>query len=176
MKVVLSTFCFYSTVVPAVLCKSSQRSGLSALSDAPKKLTRRGWCTVPIAIGMTKYLHRPHVLKTLKASIKIACYHSWWKYKPAYPQAGTNHGVTVEAWGSSPKNPVGGWYGLKKGFGGYFGNYVPPLLEELGLLELEHYPKNNRMKAKWLFLPAGAYKLYTCQLMVHRLTTPYKQE
>lgn len=55
---------------------------------------------------------------------------------------------TVEAWGRSKDNPVGGWYGLKKGFRGRFGMYVPPLLEELGLVELEHNPKNNRVRAK----------------------------
>src|SRR5688500_8839965 len=55
---------------------------------------------------------------------------------------------TVEAWGRSPKNPVGGWYGLKKGLRGRFGVYIPPLMEKLGLAELEHNPKNNRMKAK----------------------------
>ncbi len=54
---------------------------------------------------------------------------------------------TVEAWGRSPKNPVGGWYGLKKGLRGRFGMYLPPLMEALGLCELEHHPKNNRMKA-----------------------------
>lgn len=55
---------------------------------------------------------------------------------------------TVEAWGRSPENPVGGWYGLKKGLRGRFGVYLPPLLEELGLAELEHNPRNNRMRAK----------------------------
>jgi hypothetical protein len=55
---------------------------------------------------------------------------------------------TVEAWGRSPKNPVGGWYGIKKGLRGRFGNYVPPVLETLGLAEVEHNPKNNRMRAK----------------------------
>ena len=54
---------------------------------------------------------------------------------------------TVEAWARSPKNPVGGWYGLKKGFRGRFGMYIPPLMEALGLAEVEHNPKNNRMKA-----------------------------
>ncbi len=54
---------------------------------------------------------------------------------------------TVEAWGRSEKNPLGGWYGLKKGLRGRFGMYLPPLLEELGLAELEHNPKNNRMRA-----------------------------
>jgi hypothetical protein len=55
---------------------------------------------------------------------------------------------TVEAWGRSPKNPVGEWYGLKKGLRGRFGVYVPPLMEVLGLAELTHDPKNNKMKAK----------------------------
>jgi hypothetical protein len=55
---------------------------------------------------------------------------------------------TVEAWGRSEANPVGGWYGLRKGYGGRFGVYLPPLLEELGLAELEHNPRNNRMRAR----------------------------
>jgi hypothetical protein len=54
---------------------------------------------------------------------------------------------TVEAWGRSPGNPVGGWYGLKKGLRGRFGMYVPPLMETLGLAEVEHNPRNNRMRA-----------------------------
>jgi hypothetical protein len=55
---------------------------------------------------------------------------------------------TVEAWGRSKTNPVAGWYGLKKGLRGRFGMYVPPVLEALGLAEVEHNPKGNRMKAK----------------------------
>ena len=58
---------------------------------------------------------------------------------------------TVEAWGRAEDNPVGGWYGLKKGLRGRFANYVPPVLEELGLAEVEHNARNNRMRA----LPAG---------------------
>ena len=54
---------------------------------------------------------------------------------------------TVEAWGRSAQNPVGGWYGLKKGLRGRFGNYVPPVLEKLGLAEVEHNARNNRMRA-----------------------------
>ena len=54
---------------------------------------------------------------------------------------------TVEAWGRSADNPIGGWYGLKKGLRGRFGMYVPPLMEELGLAEVEHNPRNNRMRA-----------------------------
>jgi hypothetical protein len=53
---------------------------------------------------------------------------------------------TVEAWGRSPSIPLGGWYGLKKGLRGRFGVYVPPLMEELGLCELSHEAKANRMR------------------------------
>ena len=55
---------------------------------------------------------------------------------------------SVEAWGRSPTNPVNGWYGLKKGLRGRFGVYVPPVLEVLGLAEVEHNTRNNRMRAK----------------------------
>jgi hypothetical protein len=54
---------------------------------------------------------------------------------------------TVEAWGRSDDNPVGGWYGIKKGLRGRFAKYVPPVLETLGLAEVEHNPRNNRMRA-----------------------------
>jgi Family of unknown function (DUF6855) len=54
---------------------------------------------------------------------------------------------TVETWGRSPENPVGGSYGLKKGLRGRFGNYVPPVLDVLGLAEVEHNARNNRMRA-----------------------------
>jgi hypothetical protein len=60
--------------------------------------------------------------------------------KPAAPG-------TVEAWGRSPDNPVGGFYGLRPGYRGRFGMYLPPLLEHLGLAELTHDPRNNRMRA-----------------------------
>ena len=55
---------------------------------------------------------------------------------------------SVEAWARAEDNPVGGWYGLKKGFRGRFANYVPPLMEHLGLAEVEHNARNNRMRAK----------------------------
>ena len=54
---------------------------------------------------------------------------------------------TVEAWGRDEKNPVGGWYGLRKGYRGRFGMYLPPLLEALGLAELTHDARNNRIRA-----------------------------
>jgi len=61
--------------------------------------------------------------------------------KPAKPG-------TVEAWGRSPTSPVGGWYGRRKGLRGRFGMYIPPLMEALGLAEVEHNPRANRMRAK----------------------------
>ena len=54
---------------------------------------------------------------------------------------------TVEDWGRSNDNPKGGWYGLKKNFRGRFGMYIPPLMEHLSLAEVEHNPRNNRMRA-----------------------------
>jgi hypothetical protein len=55
---------------------------------------------------------------------------------------------SVEAWGRSPDNPVGGWYGLRNGYRGRFGMYLPPLLELLGLAELTHEPRNNSVRAR----------------------------
>jgi len=60
--------------------------------------------------------------------------------KPATPG-------TVETWGRAPDNPVGGFYGLRNGYRGRFGMYLPPLLEELGLAEVTHDARNNRMRA-----------------------------
>jgi hypothetical protein len=65
---------------------------------------------------------------------------------------------TVEAWGRSEKNPVGGWYGLKKGLRGRFGMYVPPLMEKLGLAELTHEAKGNKMRVQSNFYLHGKRK------------------
>ena len=66
--------------------------------------------------------------------------------RPADEQKGAVDG-NVEAWGRSPDNLADGWYGLRKGYRGRFGMYLPPLLEALGLAELEHNPRNNRVRA-----------------------------
>jgi hypothetical protein len=60
--------------------------------------------------------------------------------KPAKPG-------TLEAWARAADNPVGGWYGTRNGYRGRFAMYIPPLLERLGLVELEHNPRNNRVRA-----------------------------
>ncbi len=79
--------------------------------------------------------------------------HAWLKKKGDWvPLGGADEQKpaaegTVEAWGRDAKNPVGGWYGMKKGLRGRFGVYGPPRLEALGLAEVEHNAKNNRMRA-----------------------------
>ena len=95
-------------------------------------------------VGTTQLRYHLSAIEDLHAMLKK---HGDWmllgsadEQKPAAP-------YTVEAWGRSEGNPVGGWYGLKKGLRGRFGMYMPPLLEALGLAELEHNPKNNRMRA-----------------------------
>jgi hypothetical protein len=98
-------------------------------------------CTV----GKTILHYDAKCLDDLHAMLKK--HGDWMELGSADEQKPAKEG-TVEAWGRSIKNPVGGWYGLKKGFRGRFGMYIPPLMEALGLAEVEHNPKNNRMKAK----------------------------
>jgi hypothetical protein len=98
-------------------------------------------CTV----GKTVLLYDAKSLTDLHNMLKT--HGDWMELGSADEQKPVKEG-TVEAWGRSENNPVGGWYGLKKGLRGRFGMYIPPLMEELGLVELEHNPKNNRMRAK----------------------------
>ena len=95
-------------------------------------------------VGKTTLLYDTKCLTDLHTMLKK--HTDWMDLGGADEQKEAKEG-TVESWGRSTKNPVGGWYGLKKGFRGRFGMYVPPLLEALGLAEVEHNPKNNRMKA-----------------------------
>ncbi|MEI6230475.1 MAG: DUF6855 family protein [Actinomycetes bacterium] len=97
-------------------------------------------CTV----GKTVLLYDARCLDDLKAL--LVTHGDWIELGSADEQKPARDG-TVEAWGRSPDNPIGGWYGLKKGLRGRFGMYVPPLMEELGLAEVEHQPRNNRMRA-----------------------------
>ena len=97
-------------------------------------------CTV----GKTVLLYDARCVDDLHAMLKK--HGDWMELGGADEQKPAKEG-TVEKWGRSPKNPVKGWYGLKKGLRGRFGVYLPPLMEALGLCELEHNPKNNRMRA-----------------------------
>lgn len=94
-------------------------------------------------MGTTKLTYLARAIDDLHAMLKK--HGDWMLLGSADEQKPAAEG-TVEAWGSSPKNPVGGW--CTKGFRGRFGMYLPPLLEALGKAELEHNPKNNRMRAK----------------------------
>ena len=95
--------------------------------------------------GGTELRYHLRCIEDLHALLKA--HGDWMDLGNADEQKETKAG-TVEAWGRSPDNPVGGWYGIKKGLRGRFGNYVPPVLEALGLVELEHNPRNNRVRAK----------------------------
>ncbi len=96
-------------------------------------------------VGTTKLSYQARCLDDLDAMLKA--HGEWMPLGSADEQKPAAEG-TVEAWGRSESNPVGGWYGLKKGFRGRFGMYIPPLMESLGLAEVEHNPKNNRIRAK----------------------------
>jgi hypothetical protein len=98
-----------------------------------------------VSVGSTTLQYQLRCLEDLHKMLKD---HGDWvplgsadEQKPAAPG-------TVEAWARSSDNPVGGWYGVKKGLRGRFANYVPPVMEVLGLAEVEHQPKNNRMRAR----------------------------
>ncbi len=95
-------------------------------------------------VGKTQLGYQLRCIEDLQAMLKQAG--DWVPLGAADEQKPAADG-TVEAWARSSDNPVGGWYGIKKGLRGRFGMYVPPLLEELGMAELEHNARNNRMRA-----------------------------
>lgn len=96
-------------------------------------------------VGSTTLHYQLRAIEDLHAWLKAQG--DWVELGAADEQKEAKAG-TVEAWGRSADNPVGGWYGTKKGYRGRFGMYLPPLMEALGLVELEHNAKNNRMRAK----------------------------
>jgi hypothetical protein len=96
-------------------------------------------------VGSTKLTYLARVLEDLPAMLKK--HGDWMPLGSADEQKEAAEG-TVEAWGRASTNPVKGWYGQKKGYRGRLAMYVPPLLEALGKVELEHNPKNNRARAK----------------------------
>jgi hypothetical protein len=98
-----------------------------------------------VQVGKTQLRYQLRCIDDLHAMLKK--HDDWMLLGSADEQKPAAEG-TVEAWGRSPKNPVKGWYGLKKGLRGRFAMYVPPVLEALGLAEVEHNPKNNRLRAK----------------------------
>src|SRR5437868_8344844 len=96
-------------------------------------------------VGKTTLLYDKKAIEDLRAMLKQ--HGDWMELGSADEQKPAKDG-TVEAWGRSAANPVGGWYGLKKGLRGRFGMYIPPLMEALGLAEVTHEAKGNKMRAK----------------------------
>jgi hypothetical protein len=97
-----------------------------------------------VQVGKTELAYHLCGIEALHAMLKM--HGDWMPLGSADEQKPAADG-TVEAWARAASNPVGGWYGLEKGLRGRFGNYVPPVLEALGLAEVEHGPRNNRMRA-----------------------------
>jgi len=97
-----------------------------------------------VVVGKTELRYQLRCLEDLREMLKK---HGDWVPLGSADEQKPAPDYTVEAWGRSPDNPVGGWYGLKKGLRGRFANYVPPVLEALGLAEVEHEARNNRMRA-----------------------------
>lgn len=97
-------------------------------------------CTV----GKTILHYDIRIVNDLHAMLKA--HGDWMELGSADEQKPAKEG-TVEAWGRAENNPVSGWYGLKKGFRGRVGMYIPPLIEALGLAEVTHLPKGNKIKA-----------------------------
>jgi hypothetical protein len=95
-------------------------------------------------VGATQLRYQLRCIEDLHAMLVA---HGDWMPLGAADESKLAADGSVEAWGRSAGNPVGGWYGLRKGYRGRFGMYVPPLLEALGLAEVTHDPKNNRMRA-----------------------------
>lgn len=98
-----------------------------------------------VQVGKTQLRYQLRCIEDLHAMLKK---HGDWMLLGSADEKKEAADGTVEAWGRSPKNPVKGWYGMKKGLRGRFGMYVPPVLEALGLAEVEHAARNNRMRAK----------------------------
>lgn len=95
-------------------------------------------------VGTTRLGYQLRCIDDLHAMLKQ---HGGWMLLGSADEQKPAAEGTVEAWARSEQNPVGGWYGTKKGLRGRFAMYVPPLMEALGLAELEHNPKNNRIRA-----------------------------
>jgi len=96
-------------------------------------------------VGKTTLGYQLRAIEDLQAM--LSAHGDWMELGSADEQKPAAKG-TVEAWARSSQNPVGGWYGVKKGLRGRFANYMPPVLEHLGLAELEHNPRKNRMRAR----------------------------
>ena len=99
---------------------------------------------IVVWVGKTELRYQLRAIEDLHKMLKTKG--DWMPLGSADEQKPAEKG-TVEAWARAPDNPVSGWYGIKKGLRGRFANYIPPILEALELAEVEHNPRNNRMRA-----------------------------
>jgi hypothetical protein len=97
-----------------------------------------------VQVGKTQLRYALRAVDDLHAMLKA---HDDWMLLGGTDEQKTAPEGSVEAWARAADNPIGGWYGLKKGLRGRFGVYVPPVLETLGLAEVERLPRNSRMRA-----------------------------
>jgi hypothetical protein len=97
-----------------------------------------------VQVGTTQLKYHLRCLEDLHAMLKS---HGDWMLLGSADEQKPAADGTVESWARSATNPVGGWYGLKKGLRGRFAMYVPPVMKELGLAEVEDNLRNNRMRA-----------------------------
>ena len=124
---------------PWILKTPSGESEFAAYRDATSSPH-----AVVVVVGKTELRYHIRCIEDLQTMLKA--HGDWMLLGNADEQKPAKEG-TVEAWARSPKNPIGGWYGLKKGLRGRFATYIPPIMELLGLAEVEHNPRNNRMRA-----------------------------
>jgi hypothetical protein len=125
---------------PWILQTPSLQSDFTAYRDETAKPP-----ALVVQVGKTELRYHLRCLDDLAALLKARG--DWMPLGGADEQKPAAEG-TVEAWARSADNPVKGWYGLKKGLRGRFAHYVPSVMERLGLAEVEHNPKNNRMRGK----------------------------
>ena len=98
-----------------------------------------------VQVGKTRLSYQLRCIEDLAAMLTA---HGDWMPLGTADEGKPVKAGTVEAWARDPSNPVGGYYGLRKGYRGRFGNYVPPVLELLGLVDLEHNARNNKVRAR----------------------------
>lgn len=141
-----------AATLPAMASETGTKENPWSLQTPPlssdytmHKETKDGGEILVCTVGKTTLRYDYRCLQDLHAM--LLAHADWMDLGSADEQKPAKAG-TVEAWGRAGNNPVGGWYGLRKGYRGRFGMYIPPLLEKLGLAELTHHAKGNKMRAQ----------------------------
>ncbi len=143
---------------PAKATPKASKSGVAGTRNNPWKLKTpsggsafEAFCdetldppALVVQVGKTELRYHLRCLSDLQAMLKD---HGDWMLLGSADEQKPAADGTVEEWARSPSNPVGGWYGLKKGLRGRFAMYVPPVMQVMNLAEVENTPKNNRMRA-----------------------------